>query len=273
MSNFKLLVAILLCLAPSTVLAAKRELIGGRVGAGYDLRLPGSGGLPPYHWRVTGGQLPPGIALDENSGELRSSELTTQGDYSFTVEFGDAAGSKPVQEELAIRVLPRQTGLQPLRILPDVLPRAIKGQAYKVYIAVTGGVAPVQCAIEGKLPAGLRLDGALCSMSGTPSEEATVNLRVIARDAQESPAQVSREYKVEVLAPPRSPWLLIALAVLGTLLAVGLFMWWRKRRKALTCWIRNPKPCLGYPIRWVSSDTYVCPKCGRRKWITNLVID
>jgi hypothetical protein len=59
--------------------------------AGIDARIPlhASGGVPPYHWSVTTGDLPPGIALDP-AGFLFG-RPSKPGDFAFTLTVTDSA--------------------------------------------------------------------------------------------------------------------------------------------------------------------------------------
>ena len=68
------------------------SLTDGTVGDNYSESLSGSGGTPPYAWGVVG-QLPPGLQLDADDGEI-SGVPTLAGLYNFTLTLVDqAAGS------------------------------------------------------------------------------------------------------------------------------------------------------------------------------------
>jgi hypothetical protein len=59
----------------------------GSVGAAYSTTLTAIGGTAPYTWSITGGTLPPGLALGA-SGAL-SGTPSTAGTWSFTAQVGD----------------------------------------------------------------------------------------------------------------------------------------------------------------------------------------
>ena len=50
----------------------------GRIGLYYETRLEAKGGVPPYHWAVIDGSLPPSLRLDPLTGEIVS--ITKHGD-------------------------------------------------------------------------------------------------------------------------------------------------------------------------------------------------
>jgi hypothetical protein len=58
--------------------------------AGIDARIPlhASGGVPPYHWSVTAGDLPPGMALD--SAGFLAGRPSKPGDFAFTLMVTDS---------------------------------------------------------------------------------------------------------------------------------------------------------------------------------------
>ena len=78
--------------APTIAIApAVAALPDGTANSSYSALLSASGGQAPYRWYVTGGTQPPGLALDENSGEL-SGIPTAQGNYSFAITAVDSHG-------------------------------------------------------------------------------------------------------------------------------------------------------------------------------------
>lgn len=63
----------------------------GTVGEAYSYTYAASGGTAPYTYHVASGALPPGLTLDEDTGEV-SGTFTTVGDYSYGIKVVDALG-------------------------------------------------------------------------------------------------------------------------------------------------------------------------------------
>jgi hypothetical protein len=71
-------------------------------GAEYSTVIEGAYGDPPYSWKRSGGQLPKGLTLDPQIGELNG-KPSSNGNYSFTVQAMDVYGLK-VERQFNITV-------------------------------------------------------------------------------------------------------------------------------------------------------------------------
>jgi hypothetical protein len=78
--------------ARGNLLVTTTSLPSGTVGVSYSASLAASGGKSPYTWSVVQNQLPPGLALDAQSGNI-SGTPTEPADFTFTVEVTDAHGA------------------------------------------------------------------------------------------------------------------------------------------------------------------------------------
>lgn len=67
-------------------------LAAGTTGIGYSTSIQASGGVTPYTWTLTQGQLPPGLALSTSQGgnAVISGSPSVIGTYTFTVQVTDA---------------------------------------------------------------------------------------------------------------------------------------------------------------------------------------
>jgi len=61
----------------------------GAVDFGYSQQLDAVGGTEPYTWQKTSGELPPGLSLNPNTGEIHDTP-TAVGTYNYTIRVTDA---------------------------------------------------------------------------------------------------------------------------------------------------------------------------------------
>jgi hypothetical protein len=158
--------------------------------------LAASGGVEPYVYYVTAGSLPPGLALDPETGNL-SGTPDTPGIYQFTLSAVDAdfcIGS----HEYTIIINPE--GCPAIGISPDVetLPNASSGIPYEETLTADGGEAPYTWVISaGAMPLGLALDPETGIISGYPAADDVFNFAVTVQDV--NGCYGTRAYGVEVV--------------------------------------------------------------------------
>lgn len=90
-------------LGAPTLKAVTPTLPSAAVATAYAANLVASGGVPPYTWSITSGQLPSGLRFDAASGAIAGVPIlaTTS---SFTVQVMDSIGSTPASQNLLITV-------------------------------------------------------------------------------------------------------------------------------------------------------------------------
>src|SRR5207248_710333 len=78
------------------------SLPSGTVGTAYSQTLAASSGTPPYTWSITGGTLPPGVALNSSTGAIGGTPAAA-GPFNFTATVTDSTG-KTNSKALSITV-------------------------------------------------------------------------------------------------------------------------------------------------------------------------
>jgi hypothetical protein len=145
------------------------SLPGGQVRVPYSANLTATSGnyTIPFnrtgYWAVTGGSLPPGIALTTTTGTI-SGIPSTAGTFPFFVSVTDSTGTSP-QQSFFITISP-----PPFEIISTQLPQGKEATAYTAALSINGGTPPYYWSISsGSLPSGLMLQPTAGAITGTPS--------------------------------------------------------------------------------------------------------
>jgi uncharacterized protein (TIGR03437 family) len=152
--------------------------IDATLGISRTVVMTASGGVGSYVWYVaSGSQLPPGFTLDTISGFL-SGTPTTLGTFNFSVQAIDNAGATGTGA-LVMIVRP------PLAITTaSPGPNGMVGASYSLTLAASGGYPPITWTVDsGTLPAGLSLDSAAGTLSGTPQAAGAFSFVIRATDS------------------------------------------------------------------------------------------
>ncbi len=162
--------------SPTAITLSPTTLPVAIPGQAYSQSLVATGGAAPHLYTVTHGTLPPGLALDPNTGML-SGTPTVSGTFVFVGTATDAdtcTGSQgyALQVECSFTFSPAD------------LTAATEGSPYTETLTIsTGGTAPYAFAVvSGALPPGLGLAGT-GMLSGTPTVPGTYLFLVEATDA------------------------------------------------------------------------------------------
>ena len=146
------------------VVVATRELPEAQVGSNYCILLSAAGGDGTYVWTLEAGELPRGLALEEERAgiDLEEPPLATMlcgiperlGNYAFTLEVSSAGLT--ARQDYEVEVMPNGMALT---AAGQALPDAIALQDYRAELLAVGGKAPYAWSIvEGALPEGITLD-------------------------------------------------------------------------------------------------------------------
>jgi len=176
--------------SPGSLQISNGALAGATLDVAYSQSLAATGGSAPYHWSVTSGTLPVGLALNASSG-LISGTPAAAGTSSFTVQVTDTSSpAKTASKSLGIAVS-RSTSA--LKITTASLAGGQVNSAYSSTLTASGGKTPYQWSnASGSLPAGLSLTASTGLIAGTPTQSGTSAITAQVTDSS-SPAQTASE--------------------------------------------------------------------------------
>uniref|UniRef100_UPI00307636EA beta strand repeat-containing protein n=1 Tax=Oryzifoliimicrobium ureilyticus TaxID=3113724 RepID=UPI00307636EA len=181
----------------ATVTVAPASLPAATAGAAYSQTMLASGGTAPYNFSVTSGSLPPGLVL--SSAGVLSGTPTASGSFNFQISATDSGTPNSGSRSYTLTVA------APTLTLPaTTLTSGTAGQAYSAAITpASGGIAPYAYTMSaGALPAGISLNSASGTLSGTPTAVGNFSFTLTATDSTSgTPGQASRSYTLATVAP------------------------------------------------------------------------
>ena len=146
------------------------SLPAGVIGTAYPgATLQAAGGISPYTWAVTTGNLPAGLSLNTSTGAISGTPNGTfvgAGNFTVTVTDNESPTKKTASANLSISI-----SAPALSVTTTSLAGGTIGNAYtNQTLQATGGIAPYTWTVTtGSLPAGLSLNASTGVISGTPS--------------------------------------------------------------------------------------------------------
>jgi hypothetical protein len=179
--------------SPPLTISGGSALPAGNLGSPYSKSFSGTGGVPPYHWGVGGGFIPPGLTLS-SEGTL-SGTPTVAGNFTFAVSLTDSTGSGVgANFTLAIQA----TGLSITS--SSSLPPATVGAGYTASLSATGGAPPYRW--SASMPAGLSLDPVTGAVSGTIAQPGAYSFTATVADSAGARASATISLAATMPAAP-----------------------------------------------------------------------
>ena len=184
------LVAVLAAIAAPAALALRFTdesyfVPKGVVGQPYSHWFRGDGGCGPglpYQFRVIAGELPPGLWLRPDG--LLGGVPTEVGSWSFWVELSDQDPPtqdwcRPAKSQREFKVVVNA----PLAVDAPSVPLAEVGAPIaSIRLRATGGSGARTWRLDGRLPGGVRFDGARARIVGTPKSAGVFRLKLVVAD-------------------------------------------------------------------------------------------
>jgi hypothetical protein len=153
----------------------------GTLNDNYSVPLVAIGGVTPYTWMKTVGNLPPGMSF--NTLGMVYGAPTSPGNYSFTVQATDSdSPAGTASANLSITV---NGSMSILSVITTSLPTAAVRTPYDALLAANGGITPYSWSLSaGSLPLGLSLNSITGQISGLPSAAGISEFTVMVTDSE-----------------------------------------------------------------------------------------
>jgi hypothetical protein len=192
---------------PSALNIAAFTVNNGVIGISYKFLLVASGGVQPYTWTISAGQLPPGLTLTTD-GVIEGTP-TQLGKFNFTAKVTDSQSPTQAYDTLVTSITINPT----LSLTATALPTGLVNGPYSTTITATDGLPPYTytLAANNNLPDGLTLttdtNDNSATIAGTPTAAGTYNFTVQVKDSVSEVA--SAAYTIVVLGRLQGPYALI----------------------------------------------------------------
>lgn len=171
---------------PPPVKITSSSVPGGEVEVAYGASLTATGGGSTKTWSVSGGALPPGLAL--SAGGRITGTPTAAGTYDFTVAV--RSGTSTASRGLRITVISGIT-VNPSPVVPAAEVRTQYKASVAAILGLTGGAPPYRVVPVSGFPFGIGFDTSTGTIFGLPRHEGTLSLTISITDANKATKQVT----------------------------------------------------------------------------------
>ena len=169
-------------ISPASLAVTTSSLPGGTAGSPYpSTTLEASGGVPPYTWALSSGNLPPGLTLSA-AGAITGTP-SGGGTYLLAFVVTDSYSTpETAKASLTLTISGSQTPA--LTLTTTSLADATVNMAYSATLTATGGVPPYTFSLANgtSLPGGLSLSSG-GAISGTPTKAGSTSFSVDVTDS------------------------------------------------------------------------------------------
>ncbi|MGA3187907.1 MAG: Ig domain-containing protein [Bryobacteraceae bacterium] len=155
--------------------------------------LTATGGVPPYNWAITSGELPVGMGI---SGSTIAGTPTTAGDYSFTLTVTDSSETSAASSNTYTLFI-----VAPTVITTTSLPNGNVNVVYSAQLTCTNCANPLWYVPTG-FPPGLTVNETTGAISGTPTTAGLYTFTVYLGEEENSPPPpVTKSLSINIIAP------------------------------------------------------------------------
>jgi hypothetical protein len=169
----------------------------GVVGRAYSYQYHGRAGCPPYHWWTSGGELPPGLKLNADSGQITGTP-TTPGSFRYWINLGDSCNTQPANRLHTINILRgvmiEQKTLDPATVNVPYSKQFTLAAGSDQYASVTWSVS------KGPLPPDLNLSTSGL-LSGTPTTAGSYTFEIMVKDVGNQDRYDHQQLTLDVVVP------------------------------------------------------------------------
>ena len=191
---------------PAALNISHAPLKDGVIGVGYQQLLVGTGGVQPYTWTISAGQLPPGLTLSTDG--VISGTPTQTGQFNFTAQVVDSQSPTQAINTWATNITVNDV----LSLASQTLATGLVGGNYSATVTAMNGLAPYRyTVIFGSLPEGLTLAGDMndnsATISGTPTTAGVYTFTIQATDGYSEVA--TGQFTITVVGRLSGPYVLM----------------------------------------------------------------